>query len=1168
MKYNAFGPKLTKLLIGFSIEPHTMKWIFKARGLKTQLMLAFFMLGMVPFLVVALFFLHTHGKDLTAQTSNHLVSVRNIKKNQLEDYFANLKAQVLGFSQQDFAGNSIGRFYGFTGAFEKLGTTPQEARLRAHNRYITGSWDQLRKPDPQNSDIEPSISALILADEMYGRVHQRFHRGYADMVRKSNYSDIFLIDINGDVVYSVTKRANFATNLLSGPYQSSGLGDTFTRIKRRLDSGESPQTIFEFTDFSRNELTGEVVAYLAAPVMQYDYVRGVVVFELRPDKLNEIMGEREGLGETGETILIGPDKRMRANAWLAPEFSVEKSFSPDFRPLETPLILKALSGEQGVGLFESYQRDEVLAAYTQVKVYDTEWAFIAEISTREAYDPIRKLETLSVLLGFGSLVLLILFSRWLSNSITAPLRSLTAAAEQVADGALDHPIAIPRTEDDIDRLAQAFRHMQRSVKDKIDLIERQTQELQQQVKLTHKQNLSLQQADKLKDELLANTSHELRTPIHGIKGMAEAMLAGQQQLTEGQQQQLGLIIKSADGLARLVDDLLDYHQMRYGQLEIHSQSVNAKGVVRLVLDLCQHLVQAKPLTLVDITPQELPPVLADEQRLEQVLYNLVGNAIKYTPQGKVVLSVSQDEHFLWIKVTDTGIGIAQENLEHIFEPLVQMSHEAGKQGAGLGLSITRQLIELMGGRLTVQSEPSVGSTFCFSLPLSHHNALPGPSELRPKDHALVRHVPLNLPEWESEDLPPPPPDAPLLLVVDDEPINLHILRHLLQPCGYRILPSSDGHDALAKLATEPVDLVLLDVMMPTLSGFDVCRRLREKSPKDQLPVLLLTALNQPKDIEEGFNAGANDYLVKPFCKEELFARVRALLEAKQGRATLVENRLLKQEIEHRLNLQESLRQDQQRLLALISEGGDAMVFIDQQGRVLFASRALATRLGQEPEAMEGQALDEWLSQPLHTQWPDMANHGEQSLQFCVAGQSELTLVRALPIQLNDCLAYALICSQSAPDEHRVAALENALKSLSRQAIIEDEHLLGELSRLGGEFRSLADNLIRQQDDDPLRHALVDTMRLSLDAWQHSTGKGKIVLAEKSKLWRVYMDRSSPQTRTLDKYLSLDTLPKAPRWKTVVATAEYVIKQCPLSQAQQQSLHQSAQLLRQLANRKS
>lgn len=189
-------------------------------------------------------------------------------------------------------------------------------------------------------------------------------------------------------------------------------------------------------------------------------------------------------------------------------------------------------------------------------------------------------------------------------------------------------------------------------------------------------------------------------------------------------------------------------------------------------------------------------------------------------------------------------------------------------------------------------------------------------------------------------------------------------------------------------------------MMPTLSGFDVCRRLREQHPKEKLPVLLLTALNQPKDIEEGFNAGANDYLVKPFCKEELFARVRALLEASAGRASLVENRLLKQEIEHRLVLQEQLHQDQQRLLALLGEGADPMVFIDDQGTVLFASRVLARLLGQEPEAMEGQPLDDWLASPLASQWPGLQAGQEQSLAFLVAGQRDELNARALPISLG------------------------------------------------------------------------------------------------------------------------------------------------------------------------
>ncbi len=198
-----------------------------------------------------------------------------------------------------------------------------------------------------------------------------------------------------------------------------------------------------------------------------------------------------------------------------------------------------------------------------------------------------------------------------------------------------------------------------------------------------------------------------------------------------------------------------------------------------------------------------------------------------------------------------------------------------------------------------------------------------------------------------------------------------------------------------------------------------------------------------------------------------------------------------------------------------------MVFLDEQGGVLFASRALARLLGQEPEAMEGQMLDEWLAAPLASQWPDMTAQPERELDFLVAGQRDTLNARALPINLGGQHAYALTLGTEPPqDDNRMAALENALKSLSRQAIIEDGQLLGELSRLGGEFRSLADDLIRQQDDEPLRRALVDTMRLTLETWQQSTGKGKIVLAEKSKLWRVYMDRSSPQTRTLDKYLNL------------------------------------------------
>ena len=181
---------------------------------------------------------------------------------------------------------------------------------------------------------------------MYGRVHQRFHRGYADMVRKSNYSDIFLVDLNGDVVYSVTKHANFAANLLSGPTSPADLATPSPRssaastVARSRSRSSSSPILAATNNRPGRRLPGR-------PVMQqYDYVRGVVIFELLPDKLNQIMAEREGSVRPARPS-SSADKRMRATPPLAPGFSVENSFTPDFRPLQTPLIIKALSGEQG-----------------------------------------------------------------------------------------------------------------------------------------------------------------------------------------------------------------------------------------------------------------------------------------------------------------------------------------------------------------------------------------------------------------------------------------------------------------------------------------------------------------------------------------------------------------------------------------------------------------------------------------------------------------------------------------------------------------------------------------------------------------------------------------------------------------------------------------------------
>lgn len=301
------------------------------------------------------------------------------------------------------------------------------------------------------------------------------------------------------------------------------------------------------------------------------------------------------------------------------------------------------------------------------------------------------------------------------------------------------------------------------------LIREQNTELEQNLQIIQQKNKELQTADKLKDEFLATTSHELRTPLHGMVGIAESLLAGVNgPVQNSQRRQLEIMINSGQRLTNLVDDLLDYHKMRYGDLDIQHHAVDVASAARLVLELSSHLLGSKPVRIINQIPNDLPLVQGDEQRLEQVLYNLVGNAIKYTSEGKIILSATILESQLRIQVVDTGQGIPAEQLEHIFEPLIQANTQSAnyRQGSGLGLSISRQLIELMGGRLYVSSQPMIGTTFSFTLNLATDADIAS-SDLSNRSI----HFQIPSPEAQACELDhiEENPEGELLLIVDDEP---------------------------------------------------------------------------------------------------------------------------------------------------------------------------------------------------------------------------------------------------------------------------------------------------------------------------------------------------------------------------------------------------------------
>ena len=406
---------------------------------------------------------------------------------------------------------------------------------------------------------------------------------------------------------------------------------------------------------------------------------------------------------------------------------------------------------------------------------------------------------------------------------------------------------------------------------------------------------SLLRMDRLKDEFLANTSHELRTPLQGIIGLAESMLdgaAGRVGATAARN--LSMIVSSGRRLANLVSDILDFSKMKNHELALRRKPVDLHAAVDVAMHLGEPLAEAKSLTLVNEIDGRVPPVLADEDRLQQILHNLVGNAIKFTERGTVRVNAIEEGEQIRVQVVDTGPGIAAKDQERIFESFEQVEDSATRMhgGTGLGLAVTRKLVELHGGRVEVASTVGEGSTFSFTLPratgaplvdVAGGAALSDAAAVASPPPAPVLRADEMLAFAEAQDTNGAAP-APhgvnriRILVVDDEPINQQVMQNHLVLENYDVVEAENGVRALELLRRgERFDLILLDVMMPALSGFEVCREIRKSHLPTQLPIVMVTARTQTQDLRFGLQVGANDYISKPVAKEELLARIKTQL---------------------------------------------------------------------------------------------------------------------------------------------------------------------------------------------------------------------------------------------------------------------------------------------------
>ncbi|NJO49694.1 MAG: response regulator [Leptolyngbyaceae cyanobacterium RM2_2_4] len=465
-----------------------------------------------------------------------------------------------------------------------------------------------------------------------------------------------------------------------------------------------------------------------------------------------------------------------------------------------------------------------------------------------------------------------------ARRITQPIIYLSQASAAIAAGQLDQTVEVKQIKE-LSVLAQAFNSMAGQLKTTFTALEQTNEELEDRVAERTAQLQAAKEAadtaNQAKSDFLSNMSHELRTPLNGILGYAQILLRDRS-LASDQKVGLGVVQQCGLHLLTLINDILDLAKIEARKLELCPTDIHLETFLQGIQNIGRVRAEDKAIRLVYEAMNALPiAIRVDENRLRQVLLNLVGNAIKFTEQGRVTLKVgvlsrnrdldatdSEPSCRLRFQVEDTGVGMTPEQLEKIFLPFEQAGDQAKRvEGTGLGLDISRQIVDLMGGTLAVRSTYGVGSRFWFDL-----------------DVALAQQWQPAISSQSTRAVVGYEGDRCTLLVVDDRWENRSILVNMLEPLGFTVIEASDGQTGLEIAQSVQPDLIITDLLMPVMDGFTLTQQIRQSDRLKSISVLASSASVFNFSRQQSHRAGADDFLAKPVQLAELLDLLQYHLE--------------------------------------------------------------------------------------------------------------------------------------------------------------------------------------------------------------------------------------------------------------------------------------------------